>query len=1425
MQSMARRLGFCSLVAFGAPLTEENAFWNVNLERRHVPEEYRGGWANHSYFPSPEDWRALSIYQLLTDRFADGDPRNNELAAGGFDVRDMTLRHGGDFKGLTQKLHYIKGLGCRGIWISPIFQNGENSYHQYSQLDFTLLDRRLGTLEELRALTSAAHALGIYVIVDVVMNHMSNEFFFEGHEFGAAPWRFHEDAHGEREYLLRPRRPAKELQQTPAGRQPYMDFWYNNSWDPTAQYPGTLYGQHGEKAVDVGHGTYDSSDFHHNGDLKDYYDPFQIHYGKLYGTMDDLRLEHRRVQAKYIAMTKALISSCDVDGFRVDTPMQVPLVFYKAWAPAMRKHALGLGKKSFGLFGEFYVTPERYATMTGRGKDQAMYGTESFIEGPATMKGGIVYSYYWYMFTAFVYNQPQYADGFPLAYAEESNMLDTYDEASGQKQYAMWNFCNNHDNWRLQAMTSTRHLLLCLVVITFWPGIPLHYAGDEQNLGSPGSALDGWSREELGSSLAWQAVTVTPSGNPADGDNFDMTAPNYLFIARLNALRRSYFGDFGREECDKLVLPESPIPDVLAFSRGCTEEGRVLVVANFHGTAFRSARLRCKWPKGTKLQDTLEPADPLALLAGEDGEIALQLRPLQSLVLAPAPLRRLPPVVVSVSPSHGAVLAQLQGEVQLRIRFDRPMQPTARAVTLDGEGIFSCLDDTCQEVGATVQLENLCDGTHRLEAPEGLAESLSGDSVGKTEASFRSYFIVDRHSGIVAEPRMHEHRGLICDLGRKLCHNAAGAGWLRIRDVGGNWTAWRPYEEQSDWRATKGVGVLVQYHAEGSASFIAGDCMVQPLQRCHSSWHRHMHLRGDFNQWGEAKDLSMQKVEHFTWAANFTTDTFVKVKFAPEVGWLKSYGLHPSRKLHYGLPLFDKRSKSFQVEPFMSGAEASRRWMMERGRWSKHQSVATGADFATDVWISHLCTPEPPPCPPPSSDEADWQCHSYQRGENLDWCQQVGTVGCVTYAVQNFSEEMSSCGKCDCCRKLVAQLPTGPKQTCCILFNDLLLNYTVTPDLSLCTPQPVKLAPAWTMSPDTAFQVRSRCGEDSGPVVVQERQATEESEDTACAPSESSSLETHLAVAAWSALLVILLLCHAPSRIYLSIVRQAGGYVLLAAVSGSEAGRHVVFASIEHVVPERNVNACTGPGDTGIFLDLMEEHPPGTLSMVHPILAADYGELDWYSELAVVVDGKIQAVQVLRLECEKNEGSHKVVWYFLKHELFLDRTQESLYPEPLSKLRSLRFYSLWNQSVAMLLETLKPEVFHCMDWHQALAPLYLDTACQIPMVLLLRQGAMGSVDSESLSDRFWKTVSPLRRMSLVFNLKIPTIRRYCIFEGRFNMLKAGIQFISETQHGRGICVLSAASTLRREHRLLQGYKLRALGQPSLRLAGGEACFY
>ncbi|CAE7236744.1 ags1 [Symbiodinium sp. CCMP2592] len=471
--------------------------------------------------------------------------RNNELFDGGFDVRDMTFRHGGDFVGLTQKLHYIKGLGCRGVWISPVFQNGFNSYHQYAQLDFTTLDMRLGTLEELRKLTTTAHDLGMYVIVDVVMNHMANEFYFEGHAESEAPWRFHENRN-EREYRLMTRKPENMLYDTPQGKQPYLDFYYDNTWDPNATYNGTLYGQFGEWVDDdgsLGFGTYLASDFHHNGDLIDYFDPWQINYGKIYGVMDDLRLEHARVQQKYIAMTKALIESADVDGYRVDTPMQVPLNFYKVWAPAMRAHAKSLGKERFGIFGEFYVTPARYATMTGRGRDNTMYGQARYIDDISTLKGGIVYPYYWYIFTSMVYNDAQYADGLALAYKEENKMIDIFDPTTGRNEYAMWTFCNNHDNWRMQSMTGKAHFHMCLAVITFWPGVPLHYAGDEQDFDTPGSALDGWSREELSASLAWRAVPTQPGGNPADGDNFDMTKASYRYIARLNGLRDAQLGN------------------------------------------------------------------------------------------------------------------------------------------------------------------------------------------------------------------------------------------------------------------------------------------------------------------------------------------------------------------------------------------------------------------------------------------------------------------------------------------------------------------------------------------------------------------------------------------------------------------------------------------------------------------------------------------------------------------------------------------------------------------------------------------------------------------------------------------------------------------------------------------------------------------
>jgi len=99
------------LLALGGPWTSENAAWNVNLNSDPNPAGYYGAWSNHTYFPSPDDWRKVPIYQFITDRFNDGDPSNNEVAYPGYDLRDVGARHGGDFLGVRDKLEYVRALG------------------------------------------------------------------------------------------------------------------------------------------------------------------------------------------------------------------------------------------------------------------------------------------------------------------------------------------------------------------------------------------------------------------------------------------------------------------------------------------------------------------------------------------------------------------------------------------------------------------------------------------------------------------------------------------------------------------------------------------------------------------------------------------------------------------------------------------------------------------------------------------------------------------------------------------------------------------------------------------------------------------------------------------------------------------------------------------------------------------------------------------------------------------------------------------------------------------------------------------------------------------------------------------------------------------------------------------------------------------
>jgi alpha-amylase len=80
---------------------------------------------------------------------------------------------GGTFKGIQNNLSYIKGMGFDAVWISPVVENSANGYHGYWALNWNNVNPYFGTAQELKDLVTAAHAEGIWVMVDVVANHVA----------------------------------------------------------------------------------------------------------------------------------------------------------------------------------------------------------------------------------------------------------------------------------------------------------------------------------------------------------------------------------------------------------------------------------------------------------------------------------------------------------------------------------------------------------------------------------------------------------------------------------------------------------------------------------------------------------------------------------------------------------------------------------------------------------------------------------------------------------------------------------------------------------------------------------------------------------------------------------------------------------------------------------------------------------------------------------------------------------------------------------------------------------------------------------------------------------------------------------------------------------------------------------------------------
>jgi glycosidase len=161
---------------------------------------------DRSFTPSPAAWEDQVLYFLMLDRFSDGNekdfidndgraalngatPRYQDDDAGNAVQTDADAARwreagakwvGGTLKGLTSKIGYLQRMGVTAVWVSPIFKQVayQATYHGYGIQNFLEVDPNFGTRQDLREMVATAHRHGIYVILDIILNHSGDVFSY-----------------------------------------------------------------------------------------------------------------------------------------------------------------------------------------------------------------------------------------------------------------------------------------------------------------------------------------------------------------------------------------------------------------------------------------------------------------------------------------------------------------------------------------------------------------------------------------------------------------------------------------------------------------------------------------------------------------------------------------------------------------------------------------------------------------------------------------------------------------------------------------------------------------------------------------------------------------------------------------------------------------------------------------------------------------------------------------------------------------------------------------------------------------------------------------------------------------------------------------------------------------------------------------------
>lgn len=430
---------------------------------------------NRNYTESPIDWENQIIYFLLIDRFSDGKESKYKIYNPKKDFENIYISgdvsewesaadrwNGGTIKGVESKLEYLKKLGITTIWLSPIYKQSiyNENYHGYGIQNFLEIDPHLGSKNDLVTLVKKAHSVGIYVILDVIINHCGDVFAYEEKD----------PVYNGDEYSVKGYRNEKG--------NPVLPFEKNLSynmesavWPVELQLPETFY---------------------RKGEIRDW-EKYPEYVEGDFMSLKTINLGNREEENfivpdslnTLIKVFKYWIALADIDGFRIDTVKHLMWEATNHFAQSIHEFAKSIGKDNFYLIGEITGGMDfALKTMKQTGLDAAL-GINNIPEAMEKVaKGYEEPEVYFNIFS----NSGLLGDKENLWYKDNVvTMFDDHDMVSQDGEF----------KYRFSADESSQDLLSnCLFLNVFTSGIPCIYYGTEQGFDGQGPS-DKYIRENM----------------------------------------------------------------------------------------------------------------------------------------------------------------------------------------------------------------------------------------------------------------------------------------------------------------------------------------------------------------------------------------------------------------------------------------------------------------------------------------------------------------------------------------------------------------------------------------------------------------------------------------------------------------------------------------------------------------------------------------------------------------------------------------------------------------------------------------------------------------------------------------------------------------------------------------------------------------